>query len=163
MQKKFWSQRMAEDLNPHGETAFEPDDLQSKAIIGFFVGLAVLCIVVFLLVRGVYSVLDAKARAHQPPLSPLATATSPDTRDLNKTEVKTEINRVFPDPRLEEDERGELKALLLDQEQKLNSYGWVDEKAGVAHIPIDRAMQLVAQRGLPTTPKPGTAPAAGKE
>ena len=154
---------MAEDMNTHKGTAFEHDDLRSKPIIGFFVGLAALCIVMFFLLRGMYGFLDADARAHQPPLSPLAPAASPDTRDLNKAEVKTEIKKVFPDPRLEEDERGELKNVLLDQEQELNSYGWVDEKAGVARIPIERAMQLVAQRGLPTTPKAGTDPAAGKE
>jgi hypothetical protein len=154
---------MAEDMNKNGGTAFEHDDLRSKPIISFFVGLAALCIVMFFLLRGMYSFLDAEARAHQPSLSPLAPATSPDTRDLNKAEVRTEIKNVFPDPRLEEDERGELKTVLLDQEQKLNSYGWVDEKAGVARIPIERAIQLTAQRGLPTTPKAGTVPVVGKE
>ncbi len=34
--------------------------------------------------------------------------------------------------------------------KKLNSYGWVDRKHGVIRIPIERAMDLVAQRGLPT-------------
>ncbi len=154
---------MAEDMNKHADAGFESEDLRGKSIVGFFVGLAALCILVFLLLRGMYSILDADARAHQTTLGPLAPSNSPDTRDLNKTEVKTEIKKAFPDPRLEDDERGELKDVLLDQEQKLNSYGWVDEKAGVARIPIERAMQLVAQRGLPTTPKAGTAPAAGKE
>lgn len=31
----------------------------------------------------------------------------------------------------------------------LHSYGWVDQKAGVVRIPIDRAMTLLLQRGLP--------------
>jgi len=31
----------------------------------------------------------------------------------------------------------------------LYSYGWVDEKAGTVHIPIERAMDLIVQRGLP--------------
>jgi hypothetical protein len=38
------------------------------------------------------------------------------------------------------------------QQQRLNTYGWVDEKAGTAHIPIERAMELVAQRGIPARP-----------
>jgi hypothetical protein len=161
---KFWSQPMAEDMNKHANPGFESEDLRSKSIVGFFMGLVGMCVLVFLLLRGLYGFLDAHVRAHQPPLGPLAPAASADTRDLNKAEAKAEIKQVFPDPRLEEDERGELKNILLDQQQKLNSYGWVDEKAGVARIPIERAMQLVAQRGLPTTPKAGTAPAAaGKE
>jgi hypothetical protein len=155
---------MDEDMNKHAGTAFEHDDLRGKPIISFFVWLAVLCVVISFLLRGLYSFLDADARAHQPPLSPLAPASNPDTRSLNKAEVRTEVRRVFPNPRLEDDERGELKNLLLDQEQELTSYGWVDEKAGVVRIPIERAMQLVADRGLSTTPKAGTAPpAAGKE
>lgn len=32
---------------------------------------------------------------------------------------------------------------------QLNSYGWVDQPSQIAHIPIDRAIALVAERGLP--------------
>ena len=39
----------------------------------------------------------------------------------------------------------ELRALDADQLKQLNSYGWVSEPDGIAHIPIDRAMDLVAQ------------------
>jgi hypothetical protein len=46
----------------------------------------------------------------------------------------------------------------LREEQQLHSYGWVDQSAGSVHIPIDQAMQLIAERGLPTTPRTGTVP-----
>ncbi|MBK8901635.1 MAG: hypothetical protein IPM53_10665 [Anaerolineaceae bacterium] len=36
------------------------------------------------------------------------------------------------------------------QEAHLATYGWVDEAGGVAHIPIDRAMALLLEHGLPT-------------
>jgi hypothetical protein len=45
------------------------------------------------------------------------------------------------------------RALKLE---RLGSYGWVDEKAGVVHIPIDRAMELVAQGVRPAPGAPGT-------
>jgi len=45
------------------------------------------------------------------------------------------------------------------QRARLGSYGWVDRQAGVAHIPIDRAMELVAQ-GIRPMPAPRT-PAQG--
>jgi hypothetical protein len=64
----------------------------------------------------------------------------------------------FPEPRLEDDERTELNNFRYAEEEKLNSYGWVDQNAGTVHIPIERAMELVAQRGLSTTPKAGTMP-----
>ncbi len=36
------------------------------------------------------------------------------------------------------------------QEERLNNYGWVSKEAQVVHIPIYRAIALVAERGLPT-------------
>jgi hypothetical protein len=35
------------------------------------------------------------------------------------------------------------------EEDTLSTYGWVDQSAGTVHIPIDRAMDLLAQQGLP--------------
>jgi len=35
------------------------------------------------------------------------------------------------------------------EEQRLRTAGWIDRQAGVTHIPIEQAMDLVAQRGLP--------------
>jgi hypothetical protein len=35
------------------------------------------------------------------------------------------------------------------QEMTLHSYGWIDESAGIVHIPINRAMDIVLERGLP--------------
>jgi hypothetical protein len=48
----------------------------------------------------------------------------------------------------------------MNQENQLNSYGWVDQKAGVAHIPIERAMELLVQRGIPVRSSVST-PASG--
>jgi topoisomerase IA-like protein len=53
----------------------------------------------------------------------------------------------------------------------LESYGWVDKDKGVVRIPIEEAMRLIAERGLPPTPpaevaadkgKPGAASATAK-
>ncbi len=64
----------------------------------------------------------------------------------------------FPQPRLETNEPSEITSFRVQEEQTLNSYGWVDQSAGVVRIPIDRAMELLAQRGLPTRPQAGTVP-----
>ena len=42
-----------------------------------------------------------------------------------------------------------LAELRVVEDADLNSYGWVDRTSGVARIPIDRAMQLLLERGLP--------------
>ncbi len=54
-----------------------------------------------------------------------------------------------PGPRLQVNAQEDLHDYLQQQQQTLGSYGWVDQGAGVVRIPIDRAMDLVLQRGLP--------------
>lgn len=41
------------------------------------------------------------------------------------------------------------QALRPGEDKVLHSYGWVDEKKGIARIPIDRAIDIIAQQGLP--------------
>ncbi len=46
----------------------------------------------------------------------------------------------------------ELDEVRTAEKERLSSYGWVDQASGVAHISIDRAIEIVAERGLPTRP-----------
>lgn len=61
-----------------------------------------------------------------------------------------EMLQRFPRPNLQVNPRDELLALEARDDAVLHSYGWVDREAGVVRIPIERAMELVAERGLPT-------------
>jgi hypothetical protein len=57
----------------------------------------------------------------------------------------------FPKPNLEiDDGHGDLTELNARQNFELNSYGWIDRSNGIVRIPIDRAMDLILQRGLST-------------
>ena len=47
----------------------------------------------------------------------------------------------------------ESEQYVTEQNERLNSYGWVNQSSGVVHIPIERAMQLLLERGLPTRPQ----------
>lgn len=55
----------------------------------------------------------------------------------------------FPEPRLQAKPAAELEKFRAAEEQQLNSYGWIDRFAGIVRIPIERAMELIVQRGLP--------------
>ena len=111
----------------------------------------------FLLTR-FYNFLDKRERSREPALSPLVTNAPTDTRHIPRDYPESS----FPSPRLEDDERGQMNGIRLREEQALNSYGWVDEKAGTVRIPIERAMDLIAQRGLPVRPAGATETAAAK-
>jgi hypothetical protein len=62
-----------------------------------------------------------------------------------------------PPPRLQADPAAERLSIRAAEERLLETYGWVDRRRGIVRIPIDRAMDLVAARGLPP-PSPAPAP-----
>ena len=45
-----------------------------------------------------------------------------------------------------------LREFRQAEESYLTSYGWVDREGGVARIPVDRAMDLLVESGLPPVP-----------
>ena len=49
-----------------------------------------------------------------------------------------------PAPRLETAPALDLRALRAAEDAQLRGYGWVDRRAGIVHIPIERALDLVA-------------------
>ncbi len=55
----------------------------------------------------------------------------------------------FPEPRLEAHPVAGFTAARAAAEKELHSYGWINRKAGVAHVPIERAMTMLLERGLP--------------
>lgn len=54
-----------------------------------------------------------------------------------------------PEPRLQVSPPQDLQKMRESEDALLYNYGWVDRKAGVVRIPIDRAMELIVERGLP--------------
>ena len=54
-----------------------------------------------------------------------------------------------PEPRLQATPAADLTAVREREESILNTYGWIDRKTGLVRIPIDRAIEVLAERGLP--------------
>jgi hypothetical protein len=133
--------------NQPNHDGFEQEDLSSRSALYFLAGLVLVCVVVYLIVFGMYRFLDRYDTAHQPPLSPMATPQA-DTRAVTHENAEK-----FPQPRLEENERTQLRSFIEDQDRKLATYDWVDKDRGTVRIPIDRAMELIVQRGLPVHPE----------
>jgi hypothetical protein len=129
--------------NMTNHEGFEQEDLSSRSALYFLAGLVLVCVVVYLIVFGMYRFLDSYATAHQPPMSPMMKPEA-DTRAVTPENAET-----FPQPRLEENERTQFRSFIEDQDRKLATYDWVDKDRGAVRIPIDRAMELIEQRGLP--------------
>lgn len=63
-------------------------------------------------------------------------------------------NPLPPEPRLQPSPHQDLKAMRAREDWELNHYFWVDKSKGIVAIPIERAMQIVAQRGIPPQKQP---------
>jgi hypothetical protein len=140
------------DQPGNGHGTYEREDLSPSGVFYFMAGLGLVVVVICFIVFGMYRFLDIYERSHQAPMSPMVMAPA-DTRA-----VTLEDTQAFPQPRLEESERTQLRQFIEDQDRKLATYDWVDKDKGIVRIPIDRAMDLIVERGLPVRSEGSTAP-----
>lgn len=157
---------MNRDIHPvktNGHADYERRDIGIPAVYYFLVGLAASLLVASFAVSGLYHFLENRSQANQAPVSPLVANAPADTRrlppeyttDSEGNDYEKYLEKNFPAPQLETDERSELNKERLREENILSTYDYVDQNAGTVHIPIDRAMDLLAQRGLPTRTQGG--------
>jgi hypothetical protein len=71
-----------------------------------------------------------------------------------RRDTKAIMNKTVPHLQIAPPE--DLKKFREREEMELTTYGWIDRTAGVVRVPVDRAMELVLQRGLPQRSKGGT-------
>ena len=65
-----------------------------------------------------------------------------------------------PEPRLQQYPDSDISDFRASEERRLHGYGWVSKEAGVVHIPIEDAIRLTVERGLPVTARRPARPAA---
>ena len=144
-------------VNSNGHGDYERSDITVAGVVYFLIGLGLAVVIVYFIANGIFAYLNQRFEAEQQPVSPLVTNAPKDTRHI-PPEYKTDsegadyekyLKAGFPAPQLEVNERTELNGERLREEDTLSTYGWVDQNAGKVRIPIDRAMDLLAQRGLP--------------
>jgi hypothetical protein len=147
---------MSNDLHNHGAHGdhvhgdYEREDFSTATVVGSLIGLVVMCVVSFVIVVGMYRYLEKTQMEHVAanPMVPMIADTRHMTPGKNPGDMPVEIE-AFPRPRLQEDDVEEMHDQLYSEEGRLQSYGWVDQDSGQARIPVARAMELIAQRGLP--------------
>lgn len=133
----------------------ETSDAEIGLVVKFAVFLAVVSAIVAVLMVGFHKYLVARQTAANPPQHPMAVGRQ---------------DPLPPPPRLQSYPFSDITALRREEDQLLNRYSWVDRNAGIVRIPVERAIELLAERGLPhrsapeaaeeTTPASAPAPAA---
>jgi hypothetical protein len=68
-----------------------------------------------------------------------------------------DVRQLPPEPRLQTTAPEDFKRYRAEQDKILESYGWVDAQAGIVRIPIQRAMDMLLEKGYPVR---GSSPAA---
>jgi len=124
------------DVHNH-EVQHEESDVNIGGIFAFAGALVVTAMIVQLMVWLLFNYFNRREAAKAPPEFPLAAA---------------QEQRLPPEPRLQTTPRQDLEDLRAQEDQVLNGYRWVDRNAGIVRIPIEEAMRLTLQRGLPARP-----------
>ena len=112
----------------------EQRDVSFRPIVAAGMGLLLITVVVFVGVRFLLGVYLARQAAVSPPANPLASAG----------------REVPPAPRLQTAPIQDLRLLRAEEDALLQSYAWVDRSSGTVRVPIERAIDLLVQRPLPS-------------
>jgi hypothetical protein len=140
------------DTSHHAAPApVEGDGISYSGIIWFMVVIAITTIGCQLLMWVLLLAFQHQAAASPVPTAPLAATV---------TERQAPVGRVYPDmhsigltngpqPRLLVNEPANLADLRKHEHEILTTYGWMDQSAGVVRLPIERAKELILERGLP--------------
>jgi hypothetical protein len=126
--------------NPH--VSFERGDIDIVQITGFGIGLLIACMVTVFAMWGLFEYFAAREDK-----------VNPATPHMMETEKPT----LPPAPRLQPEPLKELSQMHENEEALLDSYGWIDAAKGTVRIPIDQAIDIVAQKGLPVKVSPAGA------
>jgi len=140
------SDKLVHDV--HDEHAVETFDseINVRSISIFLIWLVIGVLVTAIAMYGLYRNFQSREMAHDRPSSPLVDRTKP---------------HLPPEPRLQITPHPDLERFKAEQQAAVSTYGWVDEAQGVVRIPVDRAMDIVAARGLPWK-SPSAEPAIGQ-
>ncbi|GMV93165.1 MAG: hypothetical protein AMXMBFR82_29430 [Candidatus Hydrogenedentota bacterium] len=137
-----------EHKHTDGDPGYETRDVPGSLVFWSLTGLAIVTVISAIFVFGFFVYLRALPDKVTPTPSPFAS------------------DRMLPPtPRLQANPPLDLKEYNEKMDTARNTYGWVDKSKGVAHIPVDTALEIVAERGLPhgeenhvSQPLPAAAP-----
>jgi hypothetical protein len=143
---------------------FEQSDVKIAGILVFITALSIFVVVTAVLCYGIGKVINARMNREDGPNSKWTKTV--DIRQLgnmpNNPQMQNkiaELTQQFPTPRVQTDDGNQDVADLHAREDLLlDNYSWADPAHTKVRIPIERAMELIAQRGLPVAPAVQAAP-----
>jgi hypothetical protein len=143
---------------------YEGTDVKVSGVVVFLTALAIFVVVTAVLCIGIGKVIDSQMAKADGPVTKWNHPV--DVRKLGNLASSPELQQQFaqlasrfPSPRLQTDDGyQEVADMHAKEDLLLENYSWVDEGKGTVRIPIERAMELVAERGLPVAPQATESP-----
>jgi len=139
------------------EELHEESDINAKGVLGFLLFLAIMAVIIHIVVWGLVKGFDRLEDSYDPQPNPMLQAsqaapapnaqTSQGAPDVQKK--MQALITTFPEPRLQTDDTRDMDVFRRSEEKILHSYSKVDASGQTVRIPIERAMELIEQRGLP--------------
>ena len=149
-----------------GPLNHETTDISLDGIGKLTVGFVLVILTISGLMYGTYRLLDRRANSAAAPVSKInadRVATEGAIAPLmDHTNAVDRNGRQAAGPRILTNEPAWLREVRAATTAAQTTYGWVDKQAGVVRLPIERAKQLIVERGLPATAAPA-APEAPAE
>jgi hypothetical protein len=140
-----------EDRGQSDSKAYETRDIRLRPLIVFAAGIAVIGVASYLIIFVLFRLFSGQAATEDALVAPSS---------LSQPATPGE-ERLPPEPRIQANAAGDMKTLRDQEDVLLTTYGWVDRPAGVVRVPIDVAMKLVLEEGLPVRQPESALPAAG--
>ncbi len=134
---------------------YEGSDVKVTGILVFLVSLGIFVAVTGFVCYGIGKVINARMNKQDGPNSKWTKTV--EIRDLgnmpSSPEMQNkvaEITKSFPQPRVQIDDGNiDIAELHAREDILLDNYTWIDPSKGTVRIPIEQAMQIIAQKGLP--------------
>jgi hypothetical protein len=124
-----------EPRNPH--VHHEPGDVNALALTKFGVSMVFLILVFVFGLWGMFEYLKNREAELGLPISQAAMVNA---------------QKQPPEPRLQRHAAQDMRDMRADEDKLMHQYAWLDPDKGIVRIPVERAMDLIAQRGLPAAP-----------
>jgi hypothetical protein len=153
-------------LTPSGRgmpsPGYETSDVQVGGILVFLVSLGIFLAIFFVFCFGMGKVINNALIKHDGPpnkwneMNQLPVNAKLKNLESNAVMEQQQLKMMtarFPTPRLQMDDGNQdLADLHAHEDLLLDHYTWINREQGSLRIPIGRAMELIAQRGLPVVP-----------
>lgn len=159
-------------LGSHGpkdidaSAGYEQSDVKVTGIVVFLTSLAIFVAVCGVVTYGIGKLINAELNREDGPNTKWTTDADAKIRTLGNMPANPELqNKIaemtqrFPTPRVQTDDGNvDVADLHAREDLLLDNYSWVDRSQGKVRIPIERAMQIVAQKGIAVAPAAQDAP-----